>query len=160
MSRKSCPINLLPGYGNQPIPRLVRVRIHCVQKEGWGRWHGLRLTDVPAAASLLRLLGKSQRLNSCAFNPQFGGDTVAALISRGVYARKSRSATPGSSHRSSRAPRKPRQDLHHCADAANWNIQDKPRTHPSEQFAIGSQHEEDLDGNGLAPVQDVTCVQN
>ncbi len=58
------------------------------------------------------------------------------------------------------APRKPRQDLDHCADAANWKSQDKSRTHPSEQFAIGSQHEEDFDGNDLAPVQDVTCVQN
>jgi hypothetical protein len=72
MSRKSCPINLLPGYRNQPIPRLLRVGIHYVQKEGWGRWHGLRLTDVPAAANLPRLLEKSQRLNACAFNPQSG----------------------------------------------------------------------------------------
>jgi hypothetical protein len=55
MSRKSCPINSLPGYRNQPIPRLLGVGIHYVQKEGWGRWHGLRLTDVPAAANLLRL---------------------------------------------------------------------------------------------------------
>jgi hypothetical protein len=30
------------------------------------------LTDVPAAANLPRLLGKSQRLHACAFNPQFG----------------------------------------------------------------------------------------
>jgi hypothetical protein len=36
MSRNSCPINLLPGFGNQPIPRLLRVRIHYVQREGWG----------------------------------------------------------------------------------------------------------------------------
>jgi hypothetical protein len=50
---KSCPINSLPGYRNQPILRLLGVGIHYVQKEGWGRWHGLRLTDVPAAANLL-----------------------------------------------------------------------------------------------------------
>jgi hypothetical protein len=57
-------LNLYPEYRNQPIPGSPRVGIHYVQKEGWGRWHGLRLTDVPAAASLLRLRRKSQKLKT------------------------------------------------------------------------------------------------
>lgn len=39
----------------------------------------------------------------------------------------------------------------HCAIAACRTSQNHSRTHPSKQCAIRSQHEEDFDGDGLAP---------
>jgi len=42
------------------------------------------------------------------------------------------------------------KNLDHRAIAANRKSQNGPRISPSKQCAIGSQHAEDFDGNGLA----------
>ena len=52
MSRKSCLINLLPGDRNQPIPGSC-LSGDIVFKRVVAAGHGLRLTDVPAAANRL-----------------------------------------------------------------------------------------------------------
>ena len=65
---------LIPQSTDSLIPREEIAYIYWA----WGRWHGLRLTDVPVAATLFRTQGKPN-LNDCASNPQFGV-TIATPI--------------------------------------------------------------------------------